>query len=319
MNASLGSWSPFGTSSTIQWQRSGDGSSWSNIPGATSVSYSTQGGDLGAWLRVTVTEANGFGSASATSAPVGPLVSGPPVNAVRPVISGAPQSGSVLAVSPGTWKPTASSYAYAWQYSADGQTGWVSIPAARSASFAVDSTYAGTYLRVRVMATNGAGTTTATSSVVGPVTVAVPVNTVRPTIAGVARVGLRLTASRGSVVDVRSPGVCVAVLGQRSYGMGHDPGRSRRELHDRLGVPGNLPPSAGHDGYRQRVQRIRWTGSEGNAASCWPRSRVGPHRVVHGDGRDVGSDDRRPPPSRPGIASGCARTAVARGSPSPSG
>ena len=197
LNASLGSWSPFGTSSSLQWQRSGDGSTWSNIPGATSVSYTTQAGDLGAWLRVIVTETNVHGATSATSAAVGPLTSGPPLNSVLPVISGAPKAGSVLTASPGTWSPAASSYAYAWQYSADGQSGWVSIPSARAASFTADSTYAGTYLRVRVTATNGAGATTATSSAVGPVTVAVPVNTVRPTIAGVARVGLRLTANAG--------------------------------------------------------------------------------------------------------------------------
>jgi hypothetical protein len=196
VNASLGSWSPIGAAS-VQWQRSLDGASWSNITGATSVSYATQAGDLGAWLRATVTETNRHGSASATSAPVGPVASGPPVDSILPAISGAPTAGSVLTASPGAWTPAATSYTYVWQDSADGQSAWVSIPGARSASFTADPTYAGTYLRVRVTATNGGGATAATSASFGPVTIPVPVNTVRPTIAGVARVGLRLTATAG--------------------------------------------------------------------------------------------------------------------------
>ena len=196
MTMGLGGWSTSGTSKVIRWQRSTDAATWSDI-GATGLSYATQPGDLGAYFRVIVTETNSFGQASATSASFGPIASGPPQVASSPVITGVPQVGSTIGASPGTWVPAAPNYAYTWQYSADGQTGWVSIPGALGASYTIGAGDAGTYLRVRVTATNAVGTSTAVSSPFGPVTVPTPVNTVRPTVAGTARVGLTLGASAG--------------------------------------------------------------------------------------------------------------------------
>ena len=63
--------------------------------------------------------------ASATSAPVGPIASGAPVNTARPVISGTPRRGQVLTVS-SVWSPTGTSYTYQWQRSTDGVT-WTTI------------------------------------------------------------------------------------------------------------------------------------------------------------------------------------------------
>jgi hypothetical protein len=196
LTTSLGTWSPSGSSKAIRWQRSTDGVNWSDT-GATGLSYSTQAADLGADLHVIVTETNSFGQASATSAPFGPIASGPPQIASSPVITGVPQVGTTISASPGTWMPAAPNYAYTWQYSADGQSGWVTIAGAHGASYTIGAGDAGTYLRVRVVATNAVGASTAISSPFGPVTVPVPVNTVRPTIAGTARVGLTLRASAG--------------------------------------------------------------------------------------------------------------------------
>ena len=257
----LGGWSPSGTSKAIRWQRSTDGATWSDI-GATGLSYTTQPADLGAYFRVIVTETNSFGQASATSASFGPIASGPPQVASSPVITGVPQVGSTISASPGTWVPAAPNYAYTWQYSADGQTGWVSIPGALGASYTIGAGDAGTYLRVRVTATNAVGTSTAVSSPLGPVTVPTPVNTVRPTVAGTARVGLTLGASAGrwsmaGTVDLR-----VAVLGRRTHGMGDDPRCPRRQLHDQLCLHRHLPAGAGPDGGHRRVQRVGRTGRQ---------------------------------------------------------
>ncbi len=196
LTTSLGTWSPGGTSTAIRWQRSTDGANWSDI-GATGLSYSTQAADLGTYLHVIVTETNSFGQASATSAAFGPIASGPPQVASSPVISGSPRVGATISATAGTWVPAPSSYAYAWQYSADGESGWVTIPGAHGASYTIGADDAGSYLRVRVIATNAVGASTAISSPFGPITVPVPVNTVRPAIAGTARVGLTLRVSAG--------------------------------------------------------------------------------------------------------------------------
>jgi hypothetical protein len=197
LTASLGIWSPSGTSSSVRWQRSTDRVGWSDIAGATSLSYATQTGDLGAYVRVIVTESNSYGEANATSAAVGPLASGPPVSTSPPTVSGTARVGATVTATPGGWVPAGGSYSYAWQYSADGYSGWVSIAGANAASFTIGTVYAGTYLRVRVTATNAAGATTATSGPVGPVTVVAAVNTARPTISGTARVGQTLKATAG--------------------------------------------------------------------------------------------------------------------------
>ena len=83
--------------------------------------------DIGAQLRVTVTATNPYGVASATSAAVGPVASGAPVNTSPPVISGTPRRGQVLTVS-AAWNPAGTSYAYQWQRSTDGVT-WTTIGA----------------------------------------------------------------------------------------------------------------------------------------------------------------------------------------------
>lgn len=45
--------------------------------------------------------------------PVGVVL--PPVNTVAPAVTGTPQVGQILTVSPGTWDPGADSYTYQWQ------------------------------------------------------------------------------------------------------------------------------------------------------------------------------------------------------------
>ncbi len=212
LTASLGTWSPYGTSSSLRWQRSTDRVGWTDIGGATSFSYTTQAADLGAYLRVIVTESNSYGQASATSAAAGPVASGPPQNTVAPTVSGPVRVEGTVTAGAGVWVPAGTTYAYAWQYSADGHTGWVSIAAGRSTSFTIGPDYAGTYLRVRVTATNAAGQSIATSNAAGPVVAGAPANTARPTITGSARVGQTLSAAAGRW----SPSGAITYAWQRS-------------------------------------------------------------------------------------------------------
>ena len=239
-----------------------------------------------------VTETNSFGQASATSASFGPIASGPPQVASSPVITGVPQVGSTISASPGTWVPAAPNYAYTWQYSADGQTGWVSIPGALGASYTIGAGDAGTYLRVRVTATNAVGTSTAISSPFGPVTVPTPVNTVRPTVAGTARVGLTLSASAGRwsmagtvtyawqySADGRTGWVTIPGARGASFTISSAYTGTYLRVRVRMGAIDAYSASVGPVGSAPRRAPL---------AARWPRSRVGPHRVVHGDGREWG-------------------------------
>ena len=135
-----------------------------SIPSARATSFTADSTYAGTYLRVRVTATNGAGATTATSSAVGPVTVAVPVNTVRPTIAGVARVGLRLTANPGRWS-MAGAQAFAWQYSANGRTGWVTIPGARSASFTIGSAYQGTYLRVRVTM----GNVSAYSTSVGPV------------------------------------------------------------------------------------------------------------------------------------------------------
>jgi hypothetical protein len=198
LSASIGGWSPSGDYYTYQWQRStNSGSSWSNIPGATSSSYVTGALDVNARERVIVTAVNSFGSASATAASVG-AVSGVPYNTTAAGVSGTPRQGQTLTVSTGVWSPTASSFSYQWQRSTNAGSSWSNIPGATSATYVIVAADVNAYERVVITAANGAGSTTVDTAKVGPVASAAPSSTVAPALSGTPRQGQTLTASPGS-------------------------------------------------------------------------------------------------------------------------
>jgi streptogramin lyase/type II secretory pathway pseudopilin PulG len=83
-----------------------------------------------------------------------------------PAISGAPQAGSTLEASTGTWADSPpTGYSYQWEdcYEWQGQECFA-IPGATSASYAVQASDEGSTLRVEVTASNAGGSTTATSA-----------------------------------------------------------------------------------------------------------------------------------------------------------
>ena len=152
LSASTGTWNPPGTSYGYVWQRSSDGgSTWTAIVGATGSMYTPGASDIGAQLRVTVTATNPYGVASATSAAVGPVASGAPVNTSPPVINGTPRRGQVLTVS-AAWNPAGTSYTYQWQRSTDGVT-WTTI-GANASSYTLTTAERDARVRVTVTATN---------------------------------------------------------------------------------------------------------------------------------------------------------------------
>ncbi len=128
---------------------------------------------------------------------VGPLVDGQPVNTSAPAVTGTATVGQTLTVATGSWNPAGTSYAYQWERATQGSSTWTMISGATSATYVVPSTLAAYDIRALVSATDSAGSTSAASAAVGPVS-DVPANTVAPAITGTSRQGSTLTAGKGT-------------------------------------------------------------------------------------------------------------------------
>ncbi|MDQ3024166.1 MAG: hypothetical protein M3R04_07275, partial [bacterium] len=126
--------------------------------------------------------------------PVTPPVAVAPVNTSIPTISGSLIVGSVLTATNGSWtSDTAITYARQWR--ADG----ADITGAISSTYTISSADVGKVITYRVIATNSAGSTTATSASTAPVVAATPpANTVLPVINGSLVVGNSLTGTTGT-------------------------------------------------------------------------------------------------------------------------
>ena len=192
--AIVGSWTPAQTSFTYQWQRD-TGSGFTDVPGAVGYNYLLGSADLNASVRVVVTASNGSGTASATSASVGPILSGAPVNTVAPTISGAPQRLAPLTLNGGTWSPAATTYTIQWQR--DSGSGFTNIAGAVGSTYVPVAADEGANLRVVLTGRNTFGTATVASGAVGPVIANAPLTGATPTISGTAKRGFALTVYPG--------------------------------------------------------------------------------------------------------------------------
>lgn len=169
LSTTAGDWASEGggtvTYSAI-WQR-GSGSSWTNIPGATSELYAITAADIGQRLRIKVTASNIFGSNEATSAPTDIAVDIAPLSVLAPSVGGTARSGQTLTADEGTWSSAATpSIAMLWQR--DDGSGWQTIPAVGN-QYALDDADIGARFRVAVTATTPLGQTTAYSAASAPV------------------------------------------------------------------------------------------------------------------------------------------------------
>ncbi len=201
LTADPGTWS--GTppiTYTYEWQRcNARGNACKAIAGASGTSYALTSGDQGATIRVRVVARNAEGSSSATSAPTGVVQPAPtpPVNTSPPTVAGTARVGETLQASPGTWSGTEPiTYGYQWQ-----RCSLVcgDIPGATATTYALTSADAGSTVRVRVTASNSAGSASATSAETATVVESTaPANTSPPTISGTAREGERLSATSGT-------------------------------------------------------------------------------------------------------------------------
>ena len=216
--SAISSWSPAATTYAYQWQSSSDGgSTWSSIAGATASTYTPVAGDLGDDLRVNVTATNTYGSTTASSGAIGPIVDNAPIDTAAPALAGSDQRSDTLTATGGSWSGTGNSYSYQWQRSPDGTT-WVDIPGAAYATYNLAQADEGDAVRVQVTATNAYGVTSAASAPTPPIAPYPPANTAPPTVTGVAERGATLNATQGTWTG---PGNIYSYQWQEDSGQGY--------------------------------------------------------------------------------------------------
>ena len=182
LKSTKGTWAGSPTSYDFQWTRcpaSGgvaDASNCAVISGATTTSYVPGGGDVGKTLRTRVTATNADGSATVASNPTGVVkaATGLPRNTSEPQVKGSAVVGSTLTGTTGTWTGSPTSYHLRWTRcaasgSASNASDCTAIGDATTTSYVPAATDVGSRLRLRVTATNDAGSKTVASNATGVV------------------------------------------------------------------------------------------------------------------------------------------------------
>lgn len=198
LTTSGGTWRPAGTTLTYGWQRYDAGAGeWDVIAGQTGSTYTLRADDAGALIRSVVGSINNSVTSPvpvyAYSAAYGPVAG--LINVSPPVITGVPNTTTVLSATSGVWSPSSGvAFAYQWQRSQNGIT-WVNISGATSSTYTPASD-AGYSIRVQVTASIGLLSSAVTSA--STTLVNAPYNSSAPTVSGVARAGAPLTGAVGT-------------------------------------------------------------------------------------------------------------------------
>ena len=195
LTATAGTWAGVGNSYAYQWQRD-TGAGFANITGATAATYTLQGPDESAKVRVKVTATNVDGSLVAYSDATAAVAKAPPVNTSVPTPAGTVARAGVLTSSAGSWAGAGNTYAFQWQRDLGG--GFVGITGATTATYTLQTADENAQVRLRVTATNLDATVVAYSDAVGPVAKTPPVNAVAPIVTGTAARASVLTATGGT-------------------------------------------------------------------------------------------------------------------------
>ena len=182
------------------WQRCDrDGLNCVALP-ATGESYTAVAQDVGSTLRVKLEGRNAEGVAYAVSAQTAVVTGNPPNNTSAPTVSGNTRSGQLLSAKPGSWAGTQPfAFEYSWRRCDAEGAACAPIPGATAQSYRLTEADRDARIRVRVAATNMAGTGEGNSAPTLPIGPAEPpVVVTAPSINGVLRDGQLLTIDNGS-------------------------------------------------------------------------------------------------------------------------
>ena len=187
LTATQGAWSGAPTTFAFQWVRcpsSGglpDASDCAVIGGATTQAYIVSAADAGFRLRVRVTASNADGSATAASNATVLIAAAAqaPVRVADPVVTGTARVGSTLAATQGRWSNAPTSFRFQWVRcpTSGGNplgTDCTAIGGATTQAYQLVAADQGRRLRVRVTATNDAGSATSASNATPVVQPATP-------------------------------------------------------------------------------------------------------------------------------------------------
>ncbi|MBF0185243.1 MAG: FG-GAP repeat protein, partial [Magnetococcales bacterium] len=183
---------------SYQWQVSANGSSWSNIAGATAAAYTLSQAEVGQYVRVTASYTDQWATPESVSSSASAIVANvndAPSGAIT--LSGTAVQYATLSLSNTLGDLDGlGAVSYQWQVSSDGISGWSGIAGANSTSFTVTQAETGHYLRVLASYTDLLGTPESVTSAVTAIVVNVndlPTGTV--TVAGTIAQYSTLTAS----------------------------------------------------------------------------------------------------------------------------
>lgn len=147
-----------------------DASDCQRIANASNAAYVLREADAGFRIRSQVVASNADGSARATSNPTAVVISARPTNTREPSISGTAAVGSQLQANRGEWagdQPI--TYSFVWLRCNDRGDNCSEIPGANDTSYEVRDADRGRTIRVRVIARNDRGSTSAISNPTGVV------------------------------------------------------------------------------------------------------------------------------------------------------
>ena len=134
-----------------QWQRSADGTNWSNIAGATSATYPLAIADENDRIRVLLGVTNTHGTTTALSAATATVADNPSTPPANPTISGTAALGQPVTVVNAAFTPADVIVTYQWQRSA-GATSWTDISGATAATYTPADADIGEFIRAEVEA-----------------------------------------------------------------------------------------------------------------------------------------------------------------------
>jgi hypothetical protein len=154
---------------TFRWYRcngrgAADASDCTRITNASDNTYVLRQADAGFRIRSQVVARNVDGEDTATSNPTSVVTAARPVNLAPPSIEGTARVGSTLQANRGQWAGEAPiTYSYVWLRCNDKGDNCSEIPGADDPSYEVRDADAGKSIRVRVIARNDRGSTSAIS------------------------------------------------------------------------------------------------------------------------------------------------------------